>query len=91
MKQFTSVNSSRGAPMGRASFCDNEEAKVQLFRVRMVDYDYDDGGAYWGGGGTPLYCARDKAGEVQLFYRADNREEARKAVLDEYPDLRFFR
>jgi hypothetical protein len=88
-KQFDDVPCKYGAPMGRRDYVHNPEAEVELFRVRMVDGDYDDGGAYWGGGRDtpPLFCARDDQGEVQVFYRAKDREEAKQFLLEAYPDL----
>lgn len=92
MKQFSSVDSKYGAPMGRRNYCDDDQAKCNLFRVRMVDGDYDDGGAYWGGPPSqPLYCVQDHDGQVQLFYRADTREEAKEEALNDYPNLKFYR
>jgi hypothetical protein len=97
-KQFSDVSSKYGAPMGRRSYCGEPTAKVHLFRVRLVGGDYDDGGAYWGGyPSPPLYCARaldstdDCSGGVQLFVRAKNRDDAKRQILEDYPDLRFFR
>lgn len=61
-KQFLpDVSSSYGAPMGRQNRGDvNSTARrsVHLFRMQMIDGDYDVGGAYWGGG-TPIYVATD--------------------------------
>lgn len=75
-KQFDDVEYRYGAPMGRRHSAGIEPKRVHVFRVRFVDGDYDDGGAYWGGG-SPLYCVRDcKGGNVQLFYRAKTRREA---------------
>ncbi len=76
-----------GAPMGRrsddiADFC----GKVRLQVVPFVDGDYDRGGAYWGGGGLPLFCAWDDDGHVR-YLRARNRDEA-KALL---APLKFYR
>ena len=75
-QQFTDVGSARGAPMGRPSrpVCTITPRSVALFAVHMVDYAYDDGGAYWGMG-RPLYCARDTDGAEQ-FTRAGSRAEA---------------
>ena len=94
--QFEPVNCRFGAPMGRAHYCDwrsDETEKLSLFRVNMVDGDYDDGGAYWGGyPSAPLYCARTVGhDEVQLFYRAHSREDAKAQALKEHPGLKFMR
>jgi len=80
-KQFESVPCKYGAPMGRDSFGDPRKVsdkRISLFRVRMVDGDYDDGGAYWGGyPGLPLYCARTGDDSSYLdFARANSRKEA---------------
>lgn len=45
----------------------------RLFKVDMVSGDYDDGGAYWGGG--CIYCLMDDSGNTQ-FARAANRSFA---------------
>lgn len=90
MKQFTSVGGRYGAPMGRGHYCTQPTARVHVFRVRLVDHDYDDGGAYWGGAPShPLYCVRDRRDDpdVQLFYRARTRADAIRQMRDEYPSL----
>jgi hypothetical protein len=83
-KQFSNVSSKYGAPMGRPSTGDAPKGKVSLFRVKMVDGDYDDGGAYWGGyPSAPLYCARGEAvngDEYQRFARAHSRTKAAEAL-----------
>lgn len=86
-KQFDDVPGTYGAPMGRIDFVHREDATVTLFKVHMVDGDYDDGGAYWGGGGTPLFCARDDEGKVRWFVRTESWERARDVLLEGYPDL----
>lgn len=88
-QQFPDVSAKYGAPMGRANRCGDPEAEVTLFEVNMVDGDYDDGGAYWGGfPSKPLFCARSQDNTVLLFYRAANIELARETVLFHYPDLK---
>lgn len=84
---YPKVSSRYGAPMGRRNVLPDGPAKLHLERVRMVDGDYDPGGAYWGGGlGTePLYVAWDENG-TQLFVRAGNREEAKQRILDDAAD-----
>ena len=88
--QFDKAICRYGSPMGRRDHCDNPEATLYLFKVNMVDGDYDDGGAYWGGG-EPLYCARDDDGKVQLFYRASCRTEAAHLLHEDYPDIKLFK
>ena len=75
-KQFDEVNARYGAPMGRpnAPNLDTTRGTVHLFRVRLDSGGYDDGGAYWGNG-APLYCARDRDGDIQTI-RAPSREDA---------------
>jgi hypothetical protein len=61
--------------MGRPSYGTAPDKGVKLFRVVMVDGDYDNGGAYWGGyPSPPLYCARTP--DYQAFTRAHSRTEA---------------
>jgi hypothetical protein len=87
-KLLSDVSSRFGAPMGRRAITENVSAKVRLFRIRLVDGDYDHGGAYWGGG-SPLYCALGDG--FQMFRRAESREEAKELLLDQFPTLRFYR
>ena len=91
MSQFEPVFAKYGAPLGRPDYCLDETATVTVFKVRMVDGDYDDGGAYWGGGkGTlPLYCAEDVNGDVRLFTRAPSLKDARNHLRECHPDLTF--
>lgn len=83
-KQFESVSSKYGAPMGRATYGKPEEAltKIRLFRVTL-DQGYDDGGAYWGqptGLKDLLYCACSKSDDYRAFVRAASRDAARRAL-----------
>lgn len=76
-RQFQMVSCRYGAPMGRDSFgiLENVEPRtLRLFRVRLDAGGYDDGGAYWGHGGT-LWCATDNA-DYRQFTRAGSRERA---------------
>lgn len=82
-KQFTDVSCARGAPMGRAPYgipSDCPARSIRLFRVRL-NGDYDDGGAYWGGGlgSKYLYCAR-YGDTYRDFERAWTRAEAARSL-----------
>jgi len=77
-RQFSPVSGRYGAPMGRTSYgiLDNvEPRKLRLFRVRLDNGGYDDGGAYWGHGGGYVWCATDGANFFQTC-RAGSRERA---------------
>jgi len=89
-----------GAPMGRPqSLPENKKAtgKLQLRRVKMIDGDYDEGGAYWGGGRNvlPLWHAEgDLDGEkftTRLFVRAGTRAAAKYLIREILPNVRFYR
>ena len=89
------VNYSRGAPMGRRDWGLSEHRwcpmMMYLQRVRLVDGDYDLGGAYWGGGGDPLFCAWSEDDEARVFVRAKDRNAAKLKVREQFPNARFFR
>ena len=86
--KLSKVNSKYGAPMGRPHDHSNKDAKVRLFYVPLNSGGYDSGGAYWGIG-QRLYAA---VGDYFAYYtRAANREQAKAVLLDEFPDLKFFR
>lgn len=96
-RQFSDVNSTRGAPMGRVEWKGDYEHpyKLRLFQVKMVD-GYDDGGAYWGSGFglDPLYCALCESiafVDVRMFLRAANREAAKTEVIKTYYHATFYR
>lgn len=69
--------------------------KLHLHRVPFVDGDYDQGGAYWGGGpdSLPLFCAWDSDGETTgtIYLRAREREDAKAQIKALYPNARFYR
>lgn len=77
------VSGKYGAPMGRTNdSLDDFENPVRLVRVPLGGGgDYDQGGAYWGGGrGTlPLFCAWDAEGHE--WYTRARSFEAAKAEL----------
>lgn len=81
------VGGPRGAPMGRPSLVSDKEATVLLFRVHLVDGDYDLGGAYWGSDKEPLYAALGDG--FDRYMRANHRAEARAKLLAAYPNLKF--
>jgi hypothetical protein len=87
------VDSSRGAPMGRASSYGNPRMELpkylHLVRVKVNSGGYDPGGAYWGLG-MPLYwCGKEEA-DISVFFRAMSRKEAKMWVLREFPCARFY-
>lgn len=86
------VSSKYGAPMGRPNALPADPSvKVQLHLrlLDMVDGDYDEGGAYWGGGGDPIRVAYNE--DVLVFVRTRTRYEAKAAVLKLIPGARFYR
>lgn len=100
MPALTDVNCSRGAPMGRANSHSTDKlyaGKFYLRQLPMVDYDYDQGGAYWGCGNPEIgwmyraYSDTFQDEVVELFVRARNREAAKAAVREDYPNAMFFR
>jgi hypothetical protein len=70
--------------------------------MRLVDGDYDVGGAYWGGPawdhpGDRLWVAwgydRENSEEfmVRVTCRALNRECAKQAIQEDLPNAKFYR
>lgn len=99
MKPFQQhVSSQYGAPMGRHSTALDllvGAGKIHVERVPFVDYDYDQGGAYWGGSreAGPLYCAWNESGAN--YFRARDRAHALMLICygmkDQNAPVRFFR
>lgn len=83
--------------MGRPNVLPDDRwlpCKLRLVRLRMVDYDYDEGGAYWGGPSThgAMYRAIGDCGDVraEVFVRATTRQEAKARVRERLPNARFY-
>lgn len=91
LQGLTDVSSKYGAPLGRADVMENPTARnCRCYRLAWVSYDYDRGGAYWGGGdGSSIYRIVDREGEVDLYIRARSRDAAVDAALLRYPGLHF--
>lgn len=86
-----------GAQMGRPDQMpvnQNAPIKLQMERLKWVDGDYDQSGAYWGGGnGDWIYCAHGEDAEVavKVFVRAVSREHAKTLVRKSLPFASFYR
>lgn len=96
-KAPSKVNGRYGAPMGRADqpnaysefrAIPDHPHKFSLVRVKLDNGGYDQGGAYWGHG-QPLYWA--EAGAVERWFRAKDRDAAKKTIREEFPDATFYR
>ena len=86
-----------GSQMGRQdSRLTTEQAalpiKCRLVRLKWVDNDYDEAGAYWGGGmGDFIYRANFVLDEdYDLFVRARSRVEAKSKIRETLPNARFY-
>jgi len=94
MAKLSKVNSIYGAVMGRPQCMPPAVnlSKFTLQRVRIDSGGYDQGGAYWGLG-APLYHAYAETGgnDVDMFFRAHSREEAKAIVRKTYPSAKFLR
>jgi hypothetical protein len=90
---LTKGYSKYGADMGRSNKLPTDCAapvKLHLQQLKLVDGDYDQGGAYFGyTRGTAIYCAFTEA--VQVFCRATDRQDAKAKVRDLLPNVSFFR
>lgn len=89
-----------GASMGRRNRTEGEPERLHLQKMRVQDYGYDVGGAYWGcdSSSGSMWCAfspKDTLNEfpIRVFVRALDREAAKAAVLACLPagDWRWFR
>lgn len=92
-----------GSQMGRSNSLPAGQfsGKFRLVRLRMINGDYDEGGAYWGGSpGSHMFraLADDKCplkygetGRPEVFTRAIDRETAKAGVLELIPGATFYR
>lgn len=77
----------------RIAHLERTPADAQRFYLERLPLDsggYDRGGAYWGHG-EPLYRFESADGCLSGFLRADDRDEAKEAVREDYPRALFFR
>jgi hypothetical protein len=83
-----------GAQMGRRDAMPDDYAgeKLRLQRVPFIDGCYDRWGAYWGSPAN-FWCAwgESESEQVQLFVRANTREQAKAKLAERYPAIRFLR
>lgn len=78
--------------MGRRNQTEGKPERLHLQRLNFVDGDYDTGGAYWGGGSDPMWCAfspdnTENDVPIMVFVRGKNRTEAKKEVLSVLAEL----
>lgn len=101
---LSEVGSSRGAPTGRPSYIENVDAekfngRMFLQQLPMVSTgDYDTGGAYWGCGSHKIgwmyraYFYDSETGEnIELFFRAKSRGQAKEILREQLPNALFYR
>ena len=79
-----------GSQMGRRQHLPPVGAspRLHLRRVPFVDQCYDQGGAYWGCPAN-LFCAWSEG--VEIYLRANSRQDARSKVLLLVPQAKFYR
>lgn len=95
MSKLPNVSSHHGAPMGRRSEFDSTDypVKFRMQRLRWVDGDYDEGGAYWGYvSGDHIYWAvgLDEDLKHEVFIRAKSRGGAKTLLREDFPNATFF-
>lgn len=87
---YVRVGSERGAPMGRPNgYLSARNGPVRLEKVPIDSGGYDPGGAYWGAGRDPVWCAYQ--GESAIWFRSPNREAAKLELRAASPELTFYR
>jgi hypothetical protein len=64
--------------------------KLSLQRIRLNSGGYDPNGTYFGWG-APLYWYANDEGTVDAMLRASSRAEAKRKVLEKYPNAHFYR
>lgn len=94
MRPLTDVSAALGAPMGRPDVVSAAAGPIEfeIERMVLVDGDYDEGGAYWGGvEGENIYRAEGTApdGVDTLFLRARNLAAVKLAILETHPQATF--
>lgn len=75
----------RGGPCLRSSSVPagvamDETFDIKVVAAKWVDYDYDDGGAYWGAMGDRVWCGYDMQRRIRVYVRAETEQEAKDEV-----------
>lgn len=85
-------NLSRGAALGRDPILGEKDynGKMHLRRIRLDNGGYDSNGTYFGHG-PPLFWYASDDGTIDDMTRAKDRETAKKLILAQYPNVRFYR
>ena len=83
-------DASRGAALGRARLTPDYKGKLFLRKVRISNDGYDSNGTYFGIGESLYWCSA-KDGTVDFMLRAKARDDARKEVLELYPEAKVCR
>ena len=83
---------SRGAALGRNDFHTDSGAMLKFYlkKIRLDDGGYDSNGTYFGVG-QDLYWYADEDENVDAMLRANDRNDAKRQVIDKYPNARFYR
>jgi hypothetical protein len=83
-------SSRRGAQLGRGDVIPDDtprRVRLRLQKLRWVDGDYDQGGAYWGGGtGKDVWCAWQTTTALRVFVWAESRDKAIQNVRGRLQD-----
>ena len=89
-----------GAQMGRRDNIPNDYATVRKLHLRLVPLVdggcYDKSGAYWGSNrrtASSLYCAWGESDteQVEVYFRARDRYDARMQARAAFPSTTFYR
>lgn len=85
-------NPSRGAALGRSDLRGDPDfdGRLYLRRVYLDSGGYDDLGTYWGLG-EPLYWYASNDGSIDAVIRAPSRAAAKRQVMEDYPNAKFWR
>ena len=84
-----------GSMMGRRESLPSDATLPLALHVRRVPMSkcgcYDQGGAYWGSGPLPLFCAwgGNEEETVSLFLRAPSIASVRATLREKFPSVSF--
>jgi hypothetical protein len=92
---LTKAYNKYGSSMGRKNQLNGKPEKLHLRKIRLNQGGYDQGGAYWGNTtNSHIYLAispdnTENEEPVICYVRAENRNEAKKLVLEKLPKFKF--
>lgn len=95
-RKLSKVSCQFGAPLGRCNVIPDDiktAGKLYLEKLKWTNGDYTTDGTYWGSnGGDNIFRAygESETEQIEIFVRANSRDNAKMEVKAVFPEAKFF-